>query len=75
MEIAERWFSWLQSHTDYDHLILETSNGRDYWIHISCRKNKKANRHQGKRSAKAAQIHLKRRWLLTIAFRGDVFKF
>ena len=24
----------------------------------------------GKRSAKAAQIHLKRRWLLTIAFRG-----
>lgn len=23
-----------------------------------------------KRSAKAAQIHLKRRWLLTIAFRG-----
>lgn len=25
---------------------------------------------QGKRSAKAAQIHLKRRWLLTIAFRG-----
>ena len=46
MEIAERWFSWLQSHTDYDQLILETQNGRDYWIHISCRKNKKANRHQ-----------------------------
>lgn len=27
-------------------------------------------RSDGKRSAKAAQIHLKRRWLLTIAFRG-----
>lgn len=46
MEIAERWFSWLQSHTDFDQLILETSNGRDYWIHVSCRRNKKANRHQ-----------------------------
>lgn len=46
MEIAERWFSWLQSHTDLYQLIMETQNGRDYWIHISCCKNKKANRHQ-----------------------------
>lgn len=45
-ELAERWFSWLQSHTDYDQLIMETSNGRDYWIHVSCRKNKSKNRHQ-----------------------------
>lgn len=45
-ELAERWFSWLQSHTDYDQLIMETTNGRDYWIHVSCRKNAKKNRHQ-----------------------------
>lgn len=45
-ELAERWFSWLQSHTDYDQLIMETSNGRDFWIHVSCRKNKSKNRHQ-----------------------------
>lgn len=45
-ELAERWFSWLQSHTDYDQLIMETSNGRDFWIHVSCRKNIKKNRHQ-----------------------------
>ena len=45
-ELAERWFSWLQSHTDFDQLIMETSNGRDYWIHVSCRKNKSKNRHQ-----------------------------
>ena len=46
METAEKWFSWLQTHTDFDQLIMETSNGRDYWIHVSCRKNRKANRHQ-----------------------------
>lgn len=45
-ELAEHWFSWLQSHTDYDQLIIETSNGRDYWIHVSYRKNKSKNRHQ-----------------------------
>ena len=45
-EIAERWFSWLQSNTDFDQLIMETTNGRDYWIHVSCRKNKTKNRHQ-----------------------------
>ena len=45
-ELAERWFSWLQSHTDYDQLIMETSNGRDLWIHVSCRKNKSKTRHQ-----------------------------
>lgn len=45
-EIAERWFSWLQANTDFDQLIMETSNGRDYWINVSCRKNKSKNRHQ-----------------------------
>ena len=45
-DILNRWFTWLQSHTDYDQLIMETSNGRDYWIHVSCRKNKSKNRHQ-----------------------------
>ena len=46
MDIAHKWFDFLEHHTDFDQLILETSNGRDYWIHVSCRKNKKANRHQ-----------------------------
>lgn len=44
--LIERWFSWFQSHTDYDKFIMETSNGRDYWILASCRKNIKKNRHQ-----------------------------
>lgn len=45
MEIAKRWFEFLEYHTDFDQLILETENGRDYWIHISCKKNRSKNRH------------------------------
>lgn len=40
------WFDWIATHCNFDQLILETENGRDYWIHVSCRKNLKANRHQ-----------------------------
>ena len=46
MDIAHRWFTFLKEHTDFDQLILETKNGLDYWIHVSCRKNRKKNRHQ-----------------------------
>ena len=46
MDIARRWFTFLKEHTDFDQLILETKNGLDYWIHVSCRKNRKKNRHQ-----------------------------
>ena len=46
MDIAKKWFDFLEHHTDFDQLIMETSNGRDYWIHVSCRKNKSKNRHQ-----------------------------
>lgn len=46
MEIAERWINWLEFHTDFDQLILETEDDRDFWLHVSCRRNIKANRHQ-----------------------------
>ena len=46
LEEARRWFDWIQGHCDFDQLILETANGKDYWIHVSCRKNRKKNRHQ-----------------------------
>ena len=46
LETAKRWFDFLENHTDFDQLILETSNGKDYWIHVSCRKNRRKNRHQ-----------------------------
>lgn len=46
MEVARRWFDWLENHTDFDQLILETTNDKDFWLHVSCRKNRRANRHQ-----------------------------
>ena len=46
MDTALRWFNFLKENTDFDQLILETKNGKDYWIHVSCRKNRKKNRHQ-----------------------------
>lgn len=46
LETVHRWFDWLESHTNFDQLILETANGKDFWLHVSCRKNLRANRHQ-----------------------------
>ena len=51
MTIAHNWIAFLQEHTDFDQIILESSgsqsqNERDCWLHISCRKNRKKNRHQ-----------------------------
>ena len=45
-DILNRWFEFLITHTDFDQAIIETSNGKDFWIHVSCRKNIKKNRHQ-----------------------------
>ena len=46
VETAHKWIDWLERNVNFDQIILETSNGRDYWLHISCRRNLKANRHQ-----------------------------
>ena len=46
MDLAKKWFEWIITHTDFDQAIMETANGRDYWIHVSCCKNKSKNRHQ-----------------------------
>ena len=46
LETARKWFDWIENHCDFDQLIMETSNGKDYWIHVSCRRNRRANRHQ-----------------------------
>lgn len=32
--------------TNFDQAIIETGNGKDFWIHVSCRKSKSKNRHQ-----------------------------
>lgn len=46
LEEAKRWMDFIEHHTDFDQLILETANDKDYWIHVSCRRNMKANRHR-----------------------------
>ena len=45
MAVAYRWLDFLEHHTDFDQLILEHSHG-EYWLHVSCRQNKRKNRHQ-----------------------------
>lgn len=45
-EILNHWFDWIVENTNFDQAIIETSNGKDFWIHVSCRKNKSKNRHQ-----------------------------
>lgn len=44
--ILNRWFDWIIQNTNFDQAIIETSNGKDFWIHVSCRKNIKKNRKQ-----------------------------
>lgn len=45
-DILNCWFNWIVENTNFDQAIIETSNGKDFWIHVSCRKNKSKNRHQ-----------------------------
>lgn len=45
-DILNRWFDFIISHTDFDQAIIETANDKDFWIHVSCRRNKRKNRHQ-----------------------------
>ena len=45
-EILNSWFDWIVSNTDFDQAIIETANGKDFWIHVSRRANKRKNRHQ-----------------------------
>ena len=45
-EILNSWFDWIVTNTDFDQAIIETANGKDFWLHVSCRRNKRKNRHQ-----------------------------
>lgn len=45
-DILNRWFDWIIQNTNFDQAIIETANGKDFWIHVSCRKNAKKNRKQ-----------------------------
>lgn len=42
------WFEWMEDNLQFDQLIKEraTKTSKSFWIHVSCRKNIKKNRHQ-----------------------------
>lgn len=42
---GRKWFTWIQSHCDFDQLILEHSKTGSYWVHVSYRSDGK-NRKQ-----------------------------
>lgn len=42
---GRNWFTWIQSHCDFDQLILEHSKTGSYWVHVSYRSDGK-NRKQ-----------------------------
>ena len=42
---GRKWFTWIQSHCDFDQLILEHSKTGSYWVNVSYRSDGK-NRKQ-----------------------------
>ena len=42
---AVRCAEWLMDHTDFDQILIETSNHRTFWVHVSCKLNAAENRH------------------------------
>ena len=42
---GRKWFTWIQSHCDFDQLIWEHSRTGSYWVHVSYRSDGK-NRKQ-----------------------------
>lgn len=42
---AKRCAVWLLNNTDFDQILIETSNHRTYWVHVSCKLNAAENRH------------------------------
>ena len=45
METLNKWMCWLIDNTDFDQCIKETANRKNYWIHISCKRDRSKNRH------------------------------
>ena len=45
--VARDWFQWLVKNTDFDQLLFEHNTRlKNCWLHISCRYNRRQNRHQ-----------------------------
>ena len=45
--VARDWFQWIAHNTNFDQMLFEHSARlRNRWLHISCRTNRRENRHQ-----------------------------
>jgi len=46
-QVARDWFLWIVRNTNFDQMLFEhSSRMRNRWLHLSCRWNRKRNRHQ-----------------------------
>ena len=46
-QVARDWFQWIARNTDFDQMLFEHSaRMRNRWLHLSCRTNRRENRHQ-----------------------------
>ena len=45
-QVARDWFQWIVRNTDFDQMLFEhSSRMRNRWLHLSCRTNRRENRH------------------------------
>ena len=45
-QVAREWFQWIAHHTDFDQMLFEhSSRMRNRWLHLSCRWDRRRNRH------------------------------
>ena len=46
-QVARDWFQWIVRNTNFDQMLFEHSSRlRNRWLHVSCRWDRKRNRHQ-----------------------------
>ena len=46
-EVARDWFQWIGHNTDFDQMLFEHSRRlKNRWLHLSCRWDRRRNRHQ-----------------------------
>ena len=46
-QVARDWFQWIVRNTNFDQMLFEhSSRMRNRWLHLSCRWDRKRNRHQ-----------------------------
>ena len=45
LDTGRRWYKFIVEHTDFDQVLFEYRRTGARWLHISCRRDRKSNRH------------------------------